>query len=114
MAEGLIREELSETGVDERIIDLADAKLRGSRADERQDVRVLRFQRVMRGAIELDERLELAPTRRQRHLGIARCPWREPGHEVIEALDAEVVGQELLAASEHHPLDFRHFGVRTD
>src|SRR5258708_14878272 len=90
MEEGLILEELYELGVVERLIDLADAKLRGSRADECQDVRVFRLQRVVRGAIELDERLELAPARRQRHLGIARRPWREPVHDVIEALGAEV------------------------
>src|ERR1041385_2224486 len=112
--EGVVLEELRQLGAVERFVDAADAELRGGGADEREDVRHLGLERVVDGAIELDERLELAPARSQRRARVAHGARREAQEEVVEALLAGGVDEELLPRAEHDALDLGDVGLRPD
>src|ERR1051326_8966746 len=94
-------EELRQLVRVEDLVDLADPELRGCGADEREHVRLFRSHRFVDRAIELDERLELAPGRRQRCARVLRGARRELGEDLVHPLFADGVAEELLASAEH-------------
>src|SRR4029078_328149 len=110
--EGDALEELRQLGGVERLVDAADAELRGGGADEREDVRARRLVRLVNRAIELDERLELAPARRQRRARVAHGPRREADEHVVEALLAEGLDEGLLAGVAHYAFEPGCAGLR--
>src|SRR5436190_2114961 len=111
--ERVVFEELRQLVRVENLVDLSDPELRGGGADEREHVRMRRFQSLVNGAIELDERGELAPRRGEGSLGVLRGFRGELREKIGESLLADRVEEELLAAAEHHSFDFADGGIGT-
>src|SRR5258708_1440288 len=72
------------------------------------------LQRFVNGAIELDQRRELAPARSQRRFRVAGRSRRQPGDDRRKAVLARDVGEELFAPSKHHPFYFGSIRIRSD